>query len=105
MHENVSCDTCGLRPIRGARWKCRVCADYNVCDDCHSRFHATGQSHISGHEFNRRRKRTSRGLGFSADLTMEEVRSLRMGVGSTVVVSSCNSGLGEIKAEGVMGLS
>jgi CHAT domain-containing protein len=40
------------------------------------------------------------------DLTMEEVQgSVRMGVGSTVVLSACNSGRGEIKAEGVVGLA
>ena len=41
-----------------------------------------------------------------ADLTMDEVQgSVRMGVGSTVVLSACNSGRGKIRAEGVMGLS
>jgi CHAT domain-containing protein len=41
-----------------------------------------------------------------ADLTMDEVQgSVRMGVGSTVVLSACNSGRGNIRAEGVMGLS
>jgi cytohesin len=52
VHENVSCDGCGLSPIRGARWKCSVCADYDLCDVCHSQFHATGQYHTHGHEFN-----------------------------------------------------
>ena len=41
-----------------------------------------------------------------ADLTMEEVQgSVRMGVGSIVVLNACNSGRGEIKAEGVVGLA
>ncbi len=41
-----------------------------------------------------------------ADLTMEEVqRSMRMGTGSTVVLSACNSGRGKIIAEGVVGLA
>ena len=90
VHENVSCDGCGLSPIRGARWKCSVCADYDLCDVCHSQFHATGQYHTHGHEFNRRQVR------FCADLTMG---------GATVVLSACNSGRGKIRAEGVMGLS
>ena len=40
------------------------------------------------------------------DLTMEEVQgSVRMGVGSTEVLSACNTGWGEIRAEGVVGLA
>jgi len=53
VHEMVTCDGCGLSPIRGARWKCRVCGDFDLCDVCHSQFRATGQYHIHGHEFNR----------------------------------------------------
>ena len=53
VHEMVTCDGCGLSPIRGARWKCRVCADFDLCDVCHSQFRTTGQYHIHGHEFNR----------------------------------------------------
>ena len=102
----MSCDGCGLTPIRGARWKCSVCADYDLCDVCHSQFHATGQYHTHGHEFNRRQVQTSHGLGYSADLTMDEVQgSLRLGAGSTVVLSACNSGRGKIRAEGVVGLA
>jgi hypothetical protein len=94
VHENVRCDGCELSPIRGARWKCNVCADYDLCDLRHSQFHATGQYHIHGHDFNRRMQ-TSRGLEFSADLTMEEVQgNVRMGLGSTVLLSECNSRAG-----------
>ena len=61
---------------------------------------------------------TSRGLMFSADLkteelqmlnadlTMKEVqRSVRFGVASTVALSQCSSGRGEIRGEGVVGLA
>jgi hypothetical protein len=41
-----------------------------------------------------------------ADLTMEEVqKSVRLRVGSTMVLSMCNTGRGKILAEGVVGLS
>jgi hypothetical protein len=53
VHATVTCDGCEMKPIRGARWKCRVCADFDLCDVCHSQFRATGQHHIHGHEFNR----------------------------------------------------
>ena len=40
------------------------------------------------------------------DLTMEEVQgSVRLGAGSTVVLSACNSGRGKILSEGVVGLA
>jgi CHAT domain-containing protein len=35
----------------------------------------------------------------------EKVAGLKLGKGSTIVLSACNTGLGEIKAEGVVGLS
>jgi hypothetical protein len=43
----------------------------------------------------------------NGDLSMEEVQGtgVRLGKGSTVVLSACNSGRGEIKAEGVVGLA
>jgi hypothetical protein len=53
VHATVACDGCEMKPIRGARWKCRVCADFDLCELCHSQFRATGQHHIHGHEFNR----------------------------------------------------
>ena len=40
------------------------------------------------------------------NLSMAEVqRDVKLGRGSTVVLSACNTGRGEIKAEGVVGLS
>jgi hypothetical protein len=52
VHQGISCDGCGQGPIRGARWKCKRCADFDLCDGCHTQFRATGQHHIHGHEFN-----------------------------------------------------
>ena len=48
----ISCDGCGQGPIRGARWKCKTCANFDLCDVCHTQFRATGQRHTHGHEFN-----------------------------------------------------
>ena len=39
------------------------------------------------------------------NLSMIEVQSVRLAKGSTLVLSACNTGRGEIKAEGVLGLS
>jgi hypothetical protein len=33
-HENVRCDNCQTLPIRGVRYKCAVCVDYDLCSSC-----------------------------------------------------------------------
>ena len=34
MSHNVICDQCGIYPILGIRYKCEICADYDVCSEC-----------------------------------------------------------------------
>ena len=53
LHDLVTCDGCGLSPIRGPRWKCSTCQDFDLCGVCHTQFCATGQHHIEGHAFTR----------------------------------------------------
>jgi len=36
IHERVTCDGCGVKPIIGNRWKCAVCEDFDYCDKCES---------------------------------------------------------------------
>ena len=36
MHEGVACDGCSAHPIRGGRWKCSVCANFDLCDSCYA---------------------------------------------------------------------
>mmetsp|Transcript_27627 Transcript_27627/g.27314 ORF Transcript_27627/g.27314 Transcript_27627/m.27314 type:complete len:294 (-) Transcript_27627:3-884(-) len=33
-HETVACDGCGSFPIIGVRYKCKECADYDLCQKC-----------------------------------------------------------------------
>ncbi|KAF9439218.1 hypothetical protein BGZ76_008584 [Entomortierella beljakovae] len=35
VHQNVYCDIC-LNTIRGIRWKCQDCDNYDLCQSCHS---------------------------------------------------------------------
>ena len=35
LHRSVTCDGCGVSPIRGGRWKCRECDDFDLCDSCY----------------------------------------------------------------------
>lgn len=42
VHSNVTCDVCGQQGIVGARYKCTVCPDYDLCENCepeHDRSH------------------------------------------------------------------
>lgn len=34
VHRGVACDGCGAAPIRGMRYKCACCADYDLCQEC-----------------------------------------------------------------------
>ena len=34
VHLGTSCSLCTASPIKGARFKCTTCADFNLCEDC-----------------------------------------------------------------------
>ena len=34
VHAGVTCDSCNENPIVGVRWKCAVCRDYDLCENC-----------------------------------------------------------------------
>lgn len=46
MHRSVRCDGCDMSPLRGFRFKCFTCPNYDLCADCY-----TGQKHSLDHEF------------------------------------------------------
>lgn len=33
-HANTKCDSCSKEPIKGLRFKCDLCYDYNLCSNC-----------------------------------------------------------------------
>lgn len=37
LHRGVTCDKCGRFPIRGIRYRCSNCQDYDLCEDCEAR--------------------------------------------------------------------
>ncbi|ETO36149.1 hypothetical protein RFI_00914, partial [Reticulomyxa filosa] len=36
IHKGVQCDQCNVCPIRGTRYKCCVCSDFDLCGNCES---------------------------------------------------------------------
>lgn len=34
VHEGVKCSSCGVKPIKGVRYKCSQCGSYNLCGVC-----------------------------------------------------------------------
>lgn len=43
VHGAFTCDGCGMEPIRGTRYHCTVCSNYDLCSNCknHSSIHTT----------------------------------------------------------------
>jgi hypothetical protein len=37
VHTGVGCDQCKIRPIKGIRYKCSVCPDYDNCSACEAK--------------------------------------------------------------------
>ena len=46
IHFNVSCDGCKMNPIRGNRYKCKKCLNFDFCQNCYEK---DKENH--GHEF------------------------------------------------------
>jgi Ca2+-binding EF-hand superfamily protein len=36
IHRGVTCNACDIKPIRGIRWRCSNCTDFDLCSDCHA---------------------------------------------------------------------
>lgn len=32
----LTCDGCGANPLKGNRWRCFSCTDYDLCKECHN---------------------------------------------------------------------
>jgi len=36
IHINNICDVCEMDPIKGIRYKCNECPDYDLCENCYN---------------------------------------------------------------------
>ncbi|KAF2643230.1 hypothetical protein P280DRAFT_246770 [Massarina eburnea CBS 473.64] len=46
IHRGITCNGCDTKPIRGIRWRCANCSDYDLCSDCEAT-----NSHYKTHIF------------------------------------------------------
>jgi len=57
VHYNYKCNSCGIEPITGIRWKCKDCPverDTNMCDDCVN--HYESETHFKNHRLDKLEK-------------------------------------------------
>ncbi|KAG8505495.1 E3 ubiquitin-protein ligase MIB2, partial [Galemys pyrenaicus] len=59
-HPNIICDCCKKHGLRGMRWKCRVCFDFDLCSQCYMQ-----DRHDLGHAFERYETAHSRPVALS----------------------------------------
>jgi len=57
IHYGVTCDGCGVAPIKGVRFKCLVCPNYDLCGPCEAK-----NNHPSSHTLLKLKER-KRGCG------------------------------------------
>jgi hypothetical protein len=62
IHEGVNCDGCGQRPLKGIRYKCHNCVNFDLCTTCIERVERDKKSGIVLHDPTHRFLRISEGL-------------------------------------------
>lgn len=61
VHTGIGCDGCEKSPIVGTRWKCLICENYDLCDECRSSGTAS-KGHSVDHRMLRMRTREGEDL-------------------------------------------
>ena len=46
IHKGIKCNVCSVSDIKGSRFKCTTCYDYDLCSECYlNSKHKTGKEH------------------------------------------------------------
>ena len=54
VHIGIKCENCGKNPIQGIRYKCTICNNYNLCENCEE-LNSIEKFHSQDHDFIRMR--------------------------------------------------
>ncbi|KAJ7306427.1 hypothetical protein JRQ81_009777 [Phrynocephalus forsythii] len=79
-HHNIICDCCKKHGIRGMRWKCKVCFDYDLCMQCYM-----NNKHDLSHAFERYETAHSRPVTVSPRQSLSRVTLKGLFQGAKVV--------------------
>merc|ERR1711862_712868 len=50
-HSGVTCDGCGAEPLRGPRFTCQSCENYDLCSGCYLKHSTLQGGRCAGHSF------------------------------------------------------
>lgn len=51
VHSFITCDGCNASPLKGTRFKCKACPDYDLCQQCFAKKDTVHGGECAGHEF------------------------------------------------------
>ncbi|CAE8634285.1 unnamed protein product, partial [Polarella glacialis] len=92
VHRSITCDGCGMSPLRGLRYKCKTCPDYDLCGECHTKRVAV---HGAEHEFECVQKDRNTcwwknmHQGPGADVAAAVQKAMAMAMGPTFLGKGC----------------
>ncbi|XP_052074333.1 uncharacterized protein LOC127712112 isoform X27 [Mytilus californianus] len=66
VHDYVACDECNTYPLRGLRWRCVNCDNYDLCTVCYM-----NDAHNLSHIFERIKRKDSQGVEIPPRLPLE----------------------------------
>ncbi|XP_052081243.1 E3 ubiquitin-protein ligase MIB2-like [Mytilus californianus] len=93
LHSHVQCDGCGEHPLRGIRWKCRNCVDYDLCTRCYME----DEHDFTGHKFKRIQSENAKGEQMMSRSGLENyTTAIGIGEGATVKLRNDDKHEGKI---------
>jgi hypothetical protein len=85
IHEGIFCDGCDMNPIRGLRFKCGSCADFDFCSSCPAK-----GGHNSDHMFIKAKlpliqtSNNGRGAGSAQNSPVVDIKRVNQSIGSVL---------------------